>query len=83
MQLSTLLLYYEQEKFNERKQRPKPPKFMKVSEREVDKILGIHKLKEMSNSWIQRAVDFISRCLEVDPDKRPEAEDLLKDSFLY
>ena len=83
MQLSTLLLYYEGE--TRRPRGPRSPKFARVSKKETDKIMGLDKFREtLSNSsWMRKAIDCIARCVEVDPEKRPAASDLIKDPFLF
>lgn len=84
MQLSTLLLYYEGEV--RKPHAPRVPKFCRVTKREVDKIMGLDKFRETlsgSRSWMKKAVECIARCVEVDPQKRPAASDLIKDPFLF
>ncbi len=87
MQLSTLLLYYEQEKAREKKshfmRHHNPAKFTIVSKEEVDDIIGLSRFKSVSNSWILKAVDCISKCVNVDPNKRPTAGELLEHPFLF
>lgn len=88
-QLSILLLYYHKEKgiF----EHPVDPELAKkarpnvgiVTRPEVDKILGLHRLEGSDSSWIQSAVECISCCVEVDPEKRLGAQELLRHPFLY
>lgn len=62
---------------------PKRPKFMKISRGEVESVIGLDKFRDISNGWIRKAVDCIAKCVEVDPEKRPSAEELLQHSFLF
>lgn len=83
IQLSTLLLYYEQQKQASGTKKPHAPRFMWVTKNQVEEIIGLHYFSEVSSSWISQAVQCIAKCVEVDPEKRPSAKELLKDPFLY
>lgn len=58
-------------------------RFPRIKKEEVDRIIGLTKLEAVKNNWVNRAVDCISKCVEIDPHKRPAAEDLLRHPFLF
>ena len=53
-----------------------------VSDKLVDKILKFPQLKAKL-SGVKNLVDFVTRCLRLDPQKRPSAKELLNHSLLY
>lgn len=88
LQLSTLLLYYQQMKQGGMRkyyglQHHPGPRFPPIQKSEIEKIMGLTKFNEVGNTWMRKAVDCIAKCVEIDPDKRPAAESLLQDTFLY
>ena len=85
LQLSTLLLYYEQLKGRRmsRYRGYSSFEFPIINKSEIDKIIGLSKFDYVDNNWMKKAVQCISKCVEVDPARRPTAESLLRDPFLY
>jgi len=58
------------------------PKFPTINKPVVDKIIGLSKFDVVDNSWMKRAVQCISKCVEVDPERRPTSIQLwLKEAY--
>jgi serine/threonine protein kinase len=53
-----------------------------IPDRNVDKLLKLPILKTKL-AGVSNLVDFVTVCLQLDPEQRPTAKDLLKHSFLY
>ena len=83
LQLSTLLLYYEQESCSEDSHRPRQPRFMQILKHKVEETIGLHQFTEVSSLWILKALECIGQCVEVDPSKKPGVKELLRHPFLY